>query len=74
MTSDFQTILEMVNSAGLVGLLVFLIAAFQRGELISKTMLERILNVYEERLEVLTEEIVRKLDEIMRSTGDGGAR
>ena len=52
MNSDTQlsVLFQAINALGVVGILGFLVVAFYRGDLVAKSLLDRILAVYEQQL------------------------
>jgi hypothetical protein len=62
---DLSVFLEIVNAVGVVGLLGFMVMAFYRGDLIARSLLDRILAVYEKQLTDLSERILRRLEEAL---------
>lgn len=71
MSSDVQlsVLFQAINALGVVGILGFLVVAFYRGDLVAKTMLDRILAVYEKQLADLTERILERLEIALRGSG-----
>jgi hypothetical protein len=65
---DLGVFLEIVNAVGVVGLLGFMVMAFYRGDLIARSLLDRILAVYEKQLADLSEQILVKLEEVIGKT------
>ncbi|UYN91865.1 MAG: hypothetical protein KIT70_10970 [Anaerolineales bacterium] len=66
MNADMQMLFEAINALGVVGLLTFMVVAFYRGDLIARSLLDRILNLYEEQLGELSQRILARLEEVMR--------
>ena len=62
LSPDLAFFLEAINALGVVGLLAFMVAAFYRGDLIARSLLDRVLELYEERLAELSERILERLD------------
>ncbi|MEK6222936.1 MAG: hypothetical protein N2D54_11880 [Chloroflexota bacterium] len=71
MSNDAQlsVLFQAINALGVVGILGFLVVAFYRGDLVAKTMLDRILAVYEKQLADLTERILERLEIALRASG-----
>jgi hypothetical protein len=65
--SDLTVLFQAVNALGVIGLLGFMVTAFYRGDLIARSLLDRILALYEQQLKELSEEILSRLEEIMKS-------
>ena len=63
---ELNILLNTINTFGVVGLLAFMVVAFYRGDLVARSLLDRILKLYEEQLTVLSERILQKLEEAMR--------
>lgn len=64
MSNDAQlsVLFQAINALGVVGILGFMVVAFYRGDLVAKTMLDRILAIYEQQLADMTERILERLD------------
>lgn len=63
--SELNVLLNAINTLGVVGLLAFMVVAFYRGDLIARSLLDRILNLYEEQLTELSERILKRLEEVL---------
>jgi len=72
--ADLAVFFQALNSLGVVGILGFLVVAFYRGELVAKSMLDRILAVYEKQLANLTERILERLDSALGSDVQKGRK
>ena len=59
---DLGVFLEIINALGVVGLLGFMVMAFYRGDLIARSLLDRILQLYEKQLTELSDRILQRLD------------
>ena len=72
MNSDSQlsVLFQAINALGVVGILGFLVVAFYRGDLVAKSLLDRILAVYEHQLADMTECILERLEIALRRGGD----
>ncbi|MBN2503156.1 MAG: hypothetical protein JXB38_20430 [Anaerolineales bacterium] len=66
MSGELGVLFDAINALGVVGLLGFMVLAFYRGDLIARSVLDRILEVYEQRLTALVEEILEKLERIVQ--------
>ncbi|QYK51834.1 MAG: hypothetical protein KF701_04885 [Anaerolineales bacterium] len=66
MDTDMRVLFEAINALGVVGLLMFMVLAFYRGDLIARNLLDRILSLYEEQLDQLSQRILAKLEEVMK--------
>ncbi|MBX3047691.1 MAG: hypothetical protein KIT46_08335 [Anaerolineales bacterium] len=64
-TVDLTVLLQVINAAGVVGLLGFMVMAFYRGDLIARSLLDRILALYEKQLAELSERILKRLEEVV---------
>ena len=63
-------LIEIINTGGILGLLVFFVWAFYTGEIISKKTLDRILEGYKEQTEIMFQKAISDvLDEIKKSKG-----
>lgn len=63
--SELNVLLNAINTLGVVGLLAFMVVAFYRGDLIARSLLDRILNLYEQQLTELSERILKRLEEVL---------
>lgn len=63
---ELSVLLQALNAAGVVGLLGFMVLAFYRGDLIARTLLDRILGLYEKQLAELSEQILKRLEEVVK--------
>ena len=68
--SQLSVLFQAINALGVVGILGFMVIAFYRGDLVAKSMLDRILAVYEQQLAAMTERILERLDNALRGVGD----
>jgi len=66
-----SALFEAVNALGTVGVLIFMVIAFYRGDIIPKTVLDRILAVYEKQMNELTNKILDKLDKALGLKKEG---
>ena len=62
---DLGVFLEIINALGVVGLLGFMVMAFYRGDLIARSLLDRILQLYEKQLTELSDCILQRLDAVI---------
>ncbi len=60
--TKLQLVLQLINAGGVVGVLVFFVWAFYRGEVISHAVFERILQQYEHQFGELSERILERID------------
>lgn len=67
MDAEMGVLFEAINALGVVGLLMFMVLAFYRGDLIARSLLDRILSLYKEQLEQLSQRILARLEEVMRN-------
>lgn len=65
-SSELSVLLQALNAAGVVGLLGFMVLAFYRGDLIARALLDRILGLYEKQLAELSEQILKRLEEVVK--------
>jgi hypothetical protein len=65
-TGDFSMLLDAINAFGVVGLLTFMVFAFYRGDLVARSLLDRILALYEQQLGELSERILQRLEDVIR--------
>lgn len=63
MNTDLTVLFQAVNALGVIGLLGFMVTAFYRGDLIARSLLDRILALYEQQLTELSEQILKRLEE-----------
>jgi len=66
---ELSVLLQALNAAGVVGLLGFMVLAFYRGDLVARSLLDRILALYEKQLAELSERILKRLEEVVKSKG-----
>jgi len=64
--TQLSVLLQAVNAAGVVGLLGFMVLAFYRGDLIARSLLDRILALYEQQIAELSERILKRLEEVVK--------
>jgi hypothetical protein len=57
--------LQAVNTLGVVGLLGFMVFAFYKGDLVARSLLDRILALYEKQLTELSARILSRLEEVI---------
>ena len=69
---ELSVLFQAINALGVMGILGFLVIAFYRGDLISKVVLDRILEVYEKQLAAMTERILKRLDDALEHIHKGG--
>lgn len=62
---DLQMLLEAINALGVVGLLAFMVMAFYRGDVVARSLLDRILMLYEQQIGELSERILARLEEVV---------
>ena len=63
-------LIEIINTGGILGLLIFFVWAFYTGEIISKKTLDRILEGYKQQTEKMFQKAISDvLDEIKKSKG-----
>ena len=62
---NLSVLIDVINAVGVVGLLCFMVLAFYKGEVIAKSVLDRILEVYQLQFEQMTEQIIEKLDSVI---------
>lgn len=65
MTPEAQFYFEVINSLGTVGALLLLVVAFMRGDIIPKSVFDRVLQMYERQLQILTEKFMERLDKVI---------
>ncbi len=68
-SNELNILLNAINALGVVGLLAFMVVAFYRGDLIARSLLDRILNLYEQQLAELSERILKRLEEVLGNKG-----
>jgi hypothetical protein len=64
-SNELNTLLNAINTFGVIGLLAFMVMAFYRGDLIARSLLDRILKLYEEQLIELSNSILKRLEEVL---------
>jgi hypothetical protein len=64
--AELTVLFQAVNALGVIGLLGFMVIAFYRGDLIARSLLDRILALYEQQLRELAERILERLEEVIK--------
>ena len=67
--AEWNVLLDAINALGVVGLLTFMVFAFYRGDLIARSLLDKILGLYEDKLSELTERILDRFDQLVPKKG-----
>ncbi len=67
--AELTILFQAVNALGVIGLLGFMVVAFYRGDLIARSVLDRILALYEQQLAELSEQILKRLEEVIGKKG-----
>lgn len=67
--AELTVLFQAVNALGVIGLLGFMVTAFYRGDLIARAVLDRILALYEKQLAELSEQILKRLEEVIGRKG-----
>ena len=67
--SELTVLFQAINALGVIGLLGFMVTAFYRGDLIARSLLDRILALYEKQLVELSEQILKRLEEVIGRKG-----
>lgn len=67
--TELTVLFQAVNALGVIGLLGFMVTAFYRGDLIARSLLDRILALYEQQFAELTEQILKRLEEVIKRIG-----
>lgn len=62
----YAGVVRSYHALGVVGLLAFMVVAFYRGDLIARSLLDRILSLYEEQIGELSQRILARLEEVMK--------
>ncbi len=47
---DLAILFEAINALGVIGLLAFMVMAFYRGDVVARSVLDRILSLYEPQM------------------------
>lgn len=71
LNNSLNILFQAINALGVVGILGFLVVAFYRGDLVAKSVLDRILALYEQQLTALTERILERLEIALGGTRAG---
>lgn len=66
---EVYDLLQLVNTGGTLALLVFFVYAFYAGEIISKKVLDKIIESYREQTEETLERAMQKLIDEIRKKG-----
>lgn len=64
--TELTVLFQAVNALGVIGLLGFMVVAFYRGDLIARSLLDRILALYQQQLAELSERILKRLEEVIK--------
>lgn len=68
-----KLMISVINTTGVVGVMTLIVVAFLRGDIITKTVFDRVLALYEKQLERMTEQFIDRLDKIIeRHSRNGG--
>ena len=70
--NSLQTVADFLNAAGTLGVLLFMVLAFYRGDIVSKRTLDRILAQYERQFAESTARILERIDAALREHRDRG--
>lgn len=62
---DLAILFEAINALGVIGLLAFMVMAFYRGDVVARSVLDRILSLYEQQMGELSERILARLEEVV---------
>lgn len=63
---DLAILFEAINALGVIGLLAFMVIAFYRGDVVARSVLDRILSLYEQQMSELSERILARLEEVVK--------
>lgn len=63
---DLAMLFEAINALGVIGLLAFMVMAFYRGDVVARSVLDRILSLYEQQMGELSERILARLEEVIK--------
>jgi len=63
---NLEMLFEAINALGVIGLLAFMVMAFYRGDVVARSLLDRILGLYEQQIGELSERILARLEEVMK--------
>ncbi|MCW5874165.1 MAG: hypothetical protein KIS88_05915 [Anaerolineales bacterium] len=66
---DLGMLFEAINALGVIGLLAFMVMAFYRGDVVARSLLDRILGLYEQQIGELSERILARLEEVVMKKG-----
>jgi uncharacterized membrane protein len=65
---DASTLLQFVNTGGVLALLIFFVWAFYDGQIISKKSLDKILDAYRQQTEMMLKDAIKDiLDEVRKN-------
>jgi hypothetical protein len=67
--TELSGLLQLINAGGVLALLAFFTWAFYNGEIISKKMLDKIIQTYSEQTEKSLHESVNRIVEEIRKKG-----
>lgn len=71
MAPEFQFALDLINGLGTIGVLVFLVVAFVRGDIITRAVFDRVLQMYEQQLAKMTTLFLERLDQAIERRENG---
>ena len=63
---DLAILFEAINALGVIGLLAFMVMAFYRGDVVARSVIDRILSLYEQQMGELSERILARREEVIR--------
>lgn len=66
---NLEMLFEAINALGVIGLLAFMVMAFYRGDVVARSLLDRILSLYEQQIGELSERILARLEEVVKRQG-----
>lgn len=64
-----STLIDLINTSGVLGLLIFFVWAFYNGEIISKKSLDRILEGYRSQTEAMFQKAINDVLSEIRKKG-----
>ena len=64
MPTDQINLLQVANGLGTLGVLIFLVLAFYRGDIVAKPVLDRIVKTYDDRIAELVGRFISSLDRL----------
>lgn len=72
--TELQLFLQVVQTGGTLTILAFMVWAFYSGNIVSKPVLDKILDQYAQHWAVTTEKILTRIDDLSEAATKAGKR